>query len=107
MKANRIAGWPKLVLLDAERQPDLKGLETARYFDAMNFAQRSKAAGAFFTVGFIDTTCPPTSVYAAYNGLQIPKAIFNDVLSGHANSAKASEAMRDAVLQHVAGMKNR
>jgi cephalosporin-C deacetylase-like acetyl esterase len=107
MKADRIAGWPKLVLLDAERKPDPKGLETARYFDAMNFAQRSKAAGAFFTVGFIDTTCPPTSVYAAYNGLQIPKAMFNDVLSGHANSAGASEAMRDAVLQHVAGMRNR
>ena len=107
MKANRIAGWPKLVSVDAERKPDPKGLETARYFDAMNFAQRSKAAGAFFTVGFIDTTCPPTSVYAAYNGLHIPKAIFNDVLSGHANSAKASEAMRDAALRHVAEQKNR
>jgi cephalosporin-C deacetylase len=107
MKADRIAGWPKLVLMDAERKPDPKGLETARYFDAMNFAQRSKAAGAFFTVGFIDTTCPPTSVYAAYNGLHIPKAIFNDVLSGHANSVQASEAMRDAVLRHVAEQKNR
>ena len=107
MKANRIAGWPKLVAIDAERTPDPKGLETARYFDAMNFAQRSKAAGAFFTVGFIDTTCPPTSVYAAYNGLRIPKAIFNDVLSGHANSPKASEAMRDAVLRHIAEQKNR
>jgi cephalosporin-C deacetylase-like acetyl esterase len=107
MKANRIAGWPKLVALDPERKPDPKGLDTARYFDAMNFAQRSKAAGAFFTVGFIDTTCPPTSVYAAYNGLQIPKAIFNDILSGHANSAQASEAMRDAVLKHVAAQKNR
>jgi cephalosporin-C deacetylase len=107
MKANRIAGWPKLVALDTERKPDSKGLETARYFDAMNFVQRSKAAGAFFTVGFIDTTCPPTSVYAAYNGLQIPKSIFNDVLSGHANSAQASEAMRDAVLRHVAGKNDR
>jgi cephalosporin-C deacetylase len=107
MKANRIAGWPKLVSVDAERKPDPRGLETARYFDAMNFAQRTKAAGAFFTVGFIDTTCPPTSVYAAYNALQIPKAIFNDVLSGHANSAQASDAMRDAVLRHVAGQNSR
>jgi cephalosporin-C deacetylase len=107
LKANRIAGWPKLVPFDAEQQPDPKVLQTARYFDGMNFAQRSKAAGAFFTVGFIDTTCPPTSVYAAYNALRIPKAMFDDIPTGHANSAKASELMRDAVLRHVEKQKAR
>lgn len=31
------------------------------------------------TVGFIDQTCPPTSVYATYNNLSIPKRIYNDL----------------------------
>jgi cephalosporin-C deacetylase-like acetyl esterase len=101
MMANRIAGWPKLVELGAEGKPEAKGLEAARYFDAMNFATRAKAAGCCFTVGFIDTTCPPSSVYAAYNQIKGPKHIENDVPSGHAHSAKASSAMAAAVAKHV------
>jgi len=101
MMVNRIAGWPKLVALGAEGKPDAKGLETARYFDAMNFATRAKTAGCCFTVGFIDTTCPPSSVYAAYNRIQGAKQIENDVPSGHAHSAKSSSAMAAAVAKHV------
>jgi cephalosporin-C deacetylase len=101
MQANRIAGWPKLVPAGNDGLPDPKVLEASRYFDAMNFAAKSKAAGAFFTVGFIDTVCPPTSVYAAYNQLRIPKAIYNDIPTGHTNSPKASAAMSEAILKHV------
>jgi len=101
MAVNRIAGWPKLVALGAEGKPEAKGLETARYFDAMNFATRAKASGCCFTVGFIDTTCPPSSVYAAYNQIKGTKQIENDVPSGHAHSAKSSAAMAAAVAKHV------
>ena len=102
MVVNRIAGWPKLVSLGADGKPDPKVLETARYFDTMNFATRTKAAGCFFTVGFIDNTCPATSVYATYNQLTIPKQIYNDIPSGHANSPQATAAMMKAVLDYVA-----
>jgi len=101
MMVNRIAGWPKLVAIGADGKPDPKGLETARYFDAMNFATRIKTAGTCLTVGFIDTTCPPSSVYAAYNQIRGPKQIENDVPSGHAQSAKSSGAMAAAVAKHV------
>jgi cephalosporin-C deacetylase-like acetyl esterase len=77
-----------------------------RYFDGVNFAAGAKAPG-FFTVGFIDTTCPPTSVYAAYNALAAAKEIFNDIPSGHTNSPAAGKAMRAAALKHFAQMRER
>jgi cephalosporin-C deacetylase-like acetyl esterase len=75
-----------------------------RYYDGVNFAARAKAPG-FFTVGFVDTTCPPTSVYAAYNALPTAKGIFNDLPSGHTTSAAAGKAMREAALGHFAMMR--
>lgn len=98
--AGRVNGWPKLVPNGPDGKPEPKALEAARYYDAMNFGTRTKAAG-ILTVGFIDTTCPPTSVYAAYNALGGPKEIFNDPPSTHAVSPQASQAMRSAILKHV------
>jgi cephalosporin-C deacetylase-like acetyl esterase len=103
--AGRISGWPKLVPNGADGKPDPTVLEAARYYDAMNFATRTRAAG-IVTVGFIDTTCPPTSVYAAYNALKGKKEIFNDLPSTHKVSAEAGAAMRNAILRHVEAMKN-
>lgn len=105
MVANRIAGWPKLVPIGPDGKPDEKVLQTARYFDNVNFASRTKAKGAYVTVGFIDTTCPPTTVYAAYNNLSIPKGIYNDIRSGHANSKEAGSARDQAVLNYLKSVK--
>jgi cephalosporin-C deacetylase-like acetyl esterase len=100
MLVNRIAGWPKIVPFE-DGKPDMKVLESARYVDCVNFAARTKAKGAYFIVGFIDTTCPPTSIYAAYNQLNIPKQIYDDIPSGHSHSAAARDGMTKAVLGHV------
>lgn len=95
----RIAGWPKFIGAGDKAAPEV--VTAVRYFDSVNFASLAKAPG-FFTVGFIDTTCPPTTVYAAYNALGTEKEIFNDIPSGHTNSPAASKAMREAVLTHFA-----
>lgn len=100
MLANRIAGWPKIVPM-VDGKPDMAVLEAYRTLDCMNFATRTKAAGCYFTVGFIDGTCPPTSVYAAYNQLNIPKEIYNDIPSGHNHSPQARDGMVKAVLKYV------
>ncbi|MSU51591.1 MAG: acetylxylan esterase [Opitutus sp.] len=100
--AGRIAGWPKFIATGETAAPDV--MAAVRYYDGVNFAARAKAPG-FFTVGFIDTTCPPTSVYAAYNALTAPKQIFNDIPSGHTNSPAAGKAMREAALRHFAQMR--
>lgn len=102
--ANRINGWPKMVTLK-DGKPVEQELQTARYFDAMNFATRAKAKGAAVTVGFIDVTCPPTSVYAAYNNLPCTKKIHTDVLSGHTSTPAASKFMQEAAYAHVQAMK--
>ena len=72
----------------------------------MNFITRSRADG-IVTVGFIDTTCPPSSVYAAYNAAPGKKRIHIDVAAGHTNTRKATEAMRNAILAHVKAMKKK
>jgi cephalosporin-C deacetylase-like acetyl esterase len=97
--AGRIAGWPKFIPTGETPAPEV--VTAVRYYDGVNFAARAKAPG-FFTVGFIDTTCPPTSVYAAYNALTTEKGIFNDIPSGHTNSPAAGKAMREAVMKHFA-----
>jgi len=96
----RVCGWPKFVPKGADGTPDSKVLEVARYYDAMNFARRTQADG-IVTVGFIDTVCPPTSVYAMYNALVGRKEIFNDPPSQHHVSKEAGDAMRSAILAHV------
>lgn len=97
--SGRIAGWPKFIPTGTAAPPEV--VTAVRYYDGVNFAAQAKAPG-FFTVGFIDTTCPPTSVYAAYNALRTKKDIFNDIPSGHTNSPAAGKAMREAVARHLA-----
>lgn len=101
----RVSGWPKLVPIGPDGQPDATVLEAARYYDVVNFATRTRAT-TLVTAGFIDTTCPPTTVYAAFNALRGKKEIFNDVPSKHAVSAAASQALRDGILHHTAARKN-
>jgi cephalosporin-C deacetylase-like acetyl esterase len=97
-KAGRINGWPKFIATG--ETPDDSIANAVRYYDAMNFASRIRVPGVM-TVGFIDATCPPTSVYAAFNAVSAEKEIFNDPPSGHSVSAKAGESMRVAILKHV------
>ncbi len=96
----RINGWPKLVP-DQDGKPDPTVLQVARYFDCMNFATRSKAQ-AIFSVGFIDNTCPPSSVYSTYNNWPGKKQIVNEPLMGHAQSKKLQEATAAAIAEHIA-----
>ncbi len=61
--------------------------QTLSYFDGLNFAARMSAR-ALFSVGIMDTVCPPSTVYAAYNHLLGEKAMreyyFNDHEGGGA-----------------------
>lgn len=47
---------------------------TLAYFDCATLATRATAP-ALFSVGLMDTTCPPSTVYAAYNAYAGEKAI--------------------------------
>lgn len=100
---NRPMRWDLLSMAPAEAQ---RIRETLAYFDGANFVSRSQADG-FFTVGWLDDTSRPTTVYAAHNAVRGKKGIFNDIRVGHTNTTQALQAMREAVLHHVDEMKAR
>jgi len=52
--------------LSVHRDKVETSLQTLRYFDTVNFGPRAKAH-ALFSVAWMDTICPPSTVYAAYN----------------------------------------
>jgi len=97
--AGRINGWPKFLQV-ANDQTREKILQASRYYDAVNFAGRTKA-GAIFTAGFIDVTCPPTGIYAAYNNLSGPKHIVNYFHTGHVATPEADAAVKSAILAYL------
>lgn len=66
--AGRQPGWPRLFSVRNGVPTNRKVAEVSRYYDNVNFAKYIKAP-VYMTAGMIDTTCVPTSVYAAYNNL--------------------------------------
>lgn len=50
----------------SHRDAEAEVFHTLSYFDGVNFAVRARAK-AFFSVALMDTTCPPSTVFAAYN----------------------------------------
>lgn len=106
MAAGRIAGWPKLVPV-RNGAPDPAALATSRYFDMVNFAPRIEARG-YFWAGFFDVTCPPTTVYAAYNQLSAPKEMIHAVNHGHnLDGANSWQAISAALQNHIDEMRAR
>ena len=89
-------GWPKIVPYDAEGVANAKALQASRYIDAVNFASRFQGK-AIMSVGFVDSVCPPSSCYAAYNLLKGKKEMLNEPLMGHAAPAHIQKAFLDFV----------
>jgi cephalosporin-C deacetylase len=65
---------------------------TLGYFDAVNHARRATAP-ALFSVGLMDKTCPPSTVFAAYSAYAGPKDIvvypYNDHEGGLSHQRRA------------------
>jgi cephalosporin-C deacetylase len=55
---------------------------TLAYFDGLNFAARATAP-ALFSVGLMDETCPPRTVFAAYNHYAGPRRIIEWAYNQH------------------------
>jgi cephalosporin-C deacetylase-like acetyl esterase len=79
----RAGGWPHL--FDKNNLPynNLKEkIETVGYYDVVNFARLLKVPG-LYSWGFNDETCPPTSMYAAYNVITASKDLYLALETGH------------------------
>lgn len=75
----RAGGWPHYYY---QAEPTDKELKALRYYDTANFARCLKAIG-WFSWGYNDEVCPPTSMYAAYNAVTAPKELHLYLETGH------------------------
>jgi len=79
----RAGGWPHM--FNESNAPFMAKEDKIRvsaYYDVVNFAKSVKVPG-FYTWGYNDETCPPTSFYSAYNQINAPKELFLMQETGH------------------------
>jgi len=79
----RAGGWPHYFDKNSVAVNNIpEKLATVGYYDVVNFARRLKVPG-YYSWGFNDETCPPTSMYAAYNTITAPKELYLALETGH------------------------
>jgi cephalosporin-C deacetylase-like acetyl esterase len=102
----RAGGWPHLMRPEGGA-PSLHATPakqaTTAYYDAVNFARRLRVPG-FYSWGYNDETCPPTSMYAAYNVITAPKRLLLAIETGHHVTPEQTQAIQQWVLGQ-AGLK--
>ena len=89
----RVPGWPRLNLgMPGKKHTALP------YFDGATFASFIKVP-TIISVGFVDDTCYPASVYAAYNNLKGQKKILHLYRCGHRNDPESRKALGEFIDQ--------
>ncbi|WPU95509.1 acetylxylan esterase [Mucilaginibacter sabulilitoris] len=95
--SNRASGWPNM--FNKKNPVNIKPdkIETASYYDVVNFARFIKVPG-FYSWGFNDLTCPPTSTYSSYNVITAPKQLFIAKENGHISNAEQRDKKNEWML---------
>ena len=99
----RAGGWPHY--FDKNNLPfnnKKDKIETVGYYDVVNFARLLKVPG-FYSWGFNDETCPPTSMYASYNVIKAPKSLYLAPETGHWTFPEQNEKLNNWLLQMLSG----
>lgn len=95
----RAGGWPHYF---RNAEPKAGEVETLGYYDVVNFARRVKVPG-YYSWGFNDITCPPTSMYSAYNVITAPKELHLYQETGHWTFPEQTEAMYIWLMKKLKG----
>ncbi len=69
---NRAGGWPHMFRDGFTNKPEK--VETSKYYDVVNFARFVKVPG-WYSWGYNDNVCPPTSMHAAFNVINAAKEL--------------------------------
>lgn len=77
-------------------------IETAKYYDVVNFAKNVKIPG-FYSWGFNDVVCPPTSTFSAYNSITAPKELLIMQETGHWTYPEQNEKAKQWLLGKLLG----
>jgi cephalosporin-C deacetylase-like acetyl esterase len=78
----RAGGWPHMFHPGDSSNYIESKFETVKYYDVVNFARQVVQPG-WYSWGFNDNVCPPTSMYAAYNVINATKEIHLFQDTGH------------------------
>jgi cephalosporin-C deacetylase-like acetyl esterase len=78
----RAGGWPHMFRDEKAGHRTPAKIATTGYYDTANFARRVTQQG-FYSWGYNDETCPPTSMFAAYNVITAPKHLLLALETGH------------------------
>jgi cephalosporin-C deacetylase len=97
----RAGGWPHLfdknnIAFNNKKEK----LETVQYYDVVNFARLIKVPG-MYSWGFNDETCPPTSMYAAYNVISAPKNLYLALETGHWTYPEQTEKLNSWLIDRL------
>ncbi len=77
---NRAGGWPHTLKDKKYHTPEI--LKTLSYYDVSSFAREVKVPG-FYTFGYNDMVCPPTTTYSVYNVIDAPKQLMVAETTAH------------------------
>lgn len=81
----RAGGWPRLFMPGKELKLTVDAetaCKTLPYYDVVNFVRTLTIPG-FYSFGYNDNTCSPTSVQAAINAVTTPKVVIVTPTSSH------------------------
>ena len=95
----RAGGWPHYF---KNSEPKPGEIETLGYYDVVNFARRVTAPG-LYTWGFNDLTCPPTSMYSAYNVITASKELRIFQETGHWTFPEQNEEVNAWLIKQIKG----
>jgi cephalosporin-C deacetylase-like acetyl esterase len=99
----RAGGWPHIFDKNNVVYNNTKEkLATVPYFDVVNFARELKIPG-YYSWGFNDETCPPTSMYAAYNTIEAPKMLKLVHDTGHWTYPEQNTILRNWLIEKLKG----
>ena len=96
----RAGGWPHVFDKNNLGNQTPEKIATAAYYDVVNFARIVKIPGSY-AMGFNDETCPPTSMYAAYNMISAPKTLDLYLETGHWTYPEETEKMNNWLVEQL------
>ena len=94
---HRAGGWPHYFY---QQSPTEAQRQTAAYYDVVNFARQLKVPG-WFSWGYNDEVCPPTSMFSAYNSITAPKEFHPYLETGHFWYQEQYDAWNDWLWQQL------
>ncbi len=101
--SGRAGGWPHFFdKNNLNFHNTREKIQTIAYYDVANFARNIKVPG-FYSWGFNDETCPPTSMYAAYNLISAEKNLNLFLETGHWTYPEQNSMLQKWILGRLTG----